>query len=181
MSFCSNVYKYWIWRFENSNLISLAIGSPGRESVDGAVNTAALIAALLLTIPYSTMGNFGPDYFNWLEVNLMLCNPVEINEATPNKVLNDFKNWLISSMIPSVYVIFTCMLYYISRPFEDKKFDGWWIRGKYVVLTQIIGNIISGYGVWYTLELSFMYYMNGDDQLCDSSKDTYFKTAGFNG
>ena len=177
------LYNYWKWRIQVSNLRSLVNSSPGREAADGAVNTTALIAALLLTVPFSVVGNFGYDYFNWLEEQLSLCEEAITlaslpGGASPSRVRKWLKNWLITTMIPSIFVIFTCMLYYISRPFDDSKFEHWWHRGKYVVFFQVIGNILSAYGIWFTLELSFHFFMMPNDEVCNSAGDNFFPVAG---
>ena len=183
--FRTNLYNYWHWRIQISNLRSLVNISPGREASDGAVNTTALIAALLLTVPYSVLGNFNSEYFNWLEDQMETCDPENlIYKTIPGKSMAStvrqwLKNWSITTMIPSVFVIFTCMLYYISRPFEDRKFEHWWHRGKYIIGFQVFGNILSAYGVWFTLEISFHFFMMPDDEVCHSKNDGhFFMTAG---
>ncbi len=42
---------------------------------DNAVNTVTLVAALMLTIPFSVMGTFGNQFWDQLQQDLSVCNP----------------------------------------------------------------------------------------------------------
>ena len=172
------IKKYFHHRWDISNCKKYLVASPTRDEADGAVNTSALIAALLLTIPYSASGSLNYEYFDWLAEVFPLCEDSQLgmfNNA--DEVRDSFKKWLIVTMIPSIFVIFTAMLYYLSRPFEEHIFALWWHRGKFVLLAQVFSNVFAAYGVWFLLELFIENYMNSTDDFCEGLGDKYFYTA----
>ena len=51
-------------RYRQSTLHDFLIGKLTYEDADSAVNTISVVAALMLTIPFSILGSFNSDYWD---------------------------------------------------------------------------------------------------------------------
>lgn len=165
LDFRTYAKKRWL----ESNLRSLVYTAPAPEDSDAVVNSTAIIAALLLTLPYSVVGNLTPDFFQNLQ-STFSCDENAYNVKGASTTL---VRCLVSLVIPCLYVLVSTMLYYVFRPKDPSKFIPWWPRTKFVLLFQVLAVIAAAYAAWFLLQNMLAYYT----QYCDTN--TVFKVCAW--
>lgn len=164
----ANWKEYYKYRLKHSAIHKFLRGSISVEDADTLVNAFSLVAALVLTVPFSMVTALGSDYWDWLKANLKTCGIGSGNEDYFSSYA-----YLTNALNATVYSAILCLLlavtYYILRP-KDKHFGVWWRTGKLAVLGMfftLISSVISGLVVFG----SFCgFYAAGTEELCDVKK-----------
>ncbi len=154
--------EYLRIRYKSSTLRKYMDGSDiSYEEIDAAVNTIAVVCALVLTIPFSILGNLGYEFWDFYK---------EVSPDTLCWVYNLTFNTLNGIILSSVTSIILTVFYYILRPRQAFQFLRWWHRGKWVLVAMFIGGTIA---VSLTLSLcntliGAQYYYRSTDEQCPS-------------
>jgi hypothetical protein len=132
---CSNYLRN---RFLRSGLWKLITGEGlSYEDADTAVNTFTLVAALLLTIPFSLVGNLSVEFWQAYEDELAACpGPVDMTFA--KEMARLVSNILSCVTYACIGAIINAVFYYVLRPKEDDDFSQWWSHGRWGVLVLFI-------------------------------------------
>lgn len=128
LSFCQRLTKGNLTKFWKGDSVRV-------QDSDAVVNTMALVAALLLTIPFSLVGSLNTSYWDEVLANLQACPDHLILPFTPAEAFSFLHALLVNPLCAIVYLamgsILTAVFYYVLRPGEDLEFREWWSRGRW--------------------------------------------------
>jgi hypothetical protein len=129
----SRCSKYLRHRFVHSGLWKLSTGEGlSYEDADTTVNTLTLVAALLLTIPFSLIGNLTVEFWQGVEDELIAC-PAPQHPEYAAYVYNQARDTLSCMTYSCIGAIINAVFYYILRPKHDEDFSKWWSHGRWGV------------------------------------------------
>ena len=162
----------WKHRFYRSNLLKFV---QGREletaEADAAMNTLALVAALLLTIPFSLIGGMNQQYWVQLASALSGCGHVEL---TARRMYAAIFNPLAALVYFSMGAIVMTVFYYLLRPNSDE-FPAWWRRGGrygvFLVFCFVGAAVVCTFTEFNTV-VAMQFYMGFTVDLCDIANMT---------
>ncbi|KAJ1388257.1 hypothetical protein B484DRAFT_459802, partial [Ochromonadaceae sp. CCMP2298] len=138
-----NWTEYVQFRCKYSNVVKYYKGTNlSVEEADTVVNTLALVAALILTIPFGAALSFDIGYWDNLTVVMQQCEGVEENTLKFIDVYNLIAHGLYAVAYSSMLTLGVCIFYYILRP-SGKYFAAWWHHGKIAVLLAFLGTVIA--------------------------------------
>jgi hypothetical protein len=127
---CSNYLRY---RFLHSGLWKLTTGEGlSYEDADTTVNTLTLVAALLLTIPFSLVGTLTVEFWQGLQEELAAC-PAPQHPGYASKMYHESRDTLSCMTYTCIGAIIVAVMYYILRPKNDADFGKWWSHGRWGV------------------------------------------------
>ena len=191
-------------RYEQSNLKKWVTEPPMHDECDNVVNASGIIAALLLTIPYSAATVFGTSFFESLQTLLPPCNlKGTFLGDNPEEVRTSALSLLSIITLSSVYALMGCLMYYIFRPSEDRPsknektnekvaggateppeekdkskhpaFQDWWDRGgRYFLLLLIMCICLATFAIWFLMLILLLTYVVTADDFCDDYKNPTF-------
>ena len=177
---CGPIGNYIIKRWFESNLLKWVTEPPKRDECDDLLNVIGLIAALLLTIPFSVTANFNQDFFDRLEAIMPTCKlHGTIVGDNMQGVRTSITATMAIALLGSVYSLIGTLMYYLFRPNEDGNpdgsrstsghptFQGWWKRGKFFLLILITAIIISTFSIFWLLVITWITYTTSTSHFCD--------------
>ncbi len=138
------------------------------EDADTAVSTLTLVAALVLTIPFGMIGNFGPDYWSWLSDEHARCVVDGNNFPSARHMYNFVFNLLNTTIYSSISAIIMAMIYYLFRPKQSDVFQKWWFRGRWALVFILVAVAICIISIM-TLSggvLAAQWYVSFSGDLC---------------
>lgn len=147
----------------------------GPEEIDSVLYTFTIVNALLLWLPFNMIGYLSFGFWDWFQNTLDYCpNTVTIYL----QVYNSMENALFINLFGSVCGILIAILYFICRPTDVEKFHGWWRRGRWGVLLNILFTLTSIVGIMTNFTLMTTSYVNSSANLCasyssDADKEHY--------
>lgn len=125
---------------------------------DAAVNTLGVVAALLLTVPFSLIGSLNNGFWDGLQQALAACG--HTTEFTARIVFDTVYQPLNALMYFSMGTILLATLYYVLRPTakeekeRDELFRLWWRRGRIaflVMISFVISAVVCAFTVYNVL------------------------------
>mmetsp|Transcript_21633 Transcript_21633/g.36230 ORF Transcript_21633/g.36230 Transcript_21633/m.36230 type:complete len:225 (-) Transcript_21633:386-1060(-) len=163
---------YLKFRCQNSNTMKYYSGEGlTSDEADTVINTMALVAALVLTIPFGAALSFNIEYWDEVQSLLPTCNT--------GKTFLDIYDLIAHSLYAVAYssmaALAVCIFYYMLRP-SGPYFQVWWRHGKYAVLLAFLCVLVAIVSMM-TLFGSFMgWYVNSTQHYCtiqDRNKSSY--------
>jgi hypothetical protein len=107
---------------------------------DGAVNTMALVAALLLTVPFSIIGSLTSDFWDAYEALVNACPNALLSAHTRHAQV---EGALCGVMYTSMACIMVAAGYSVLRPTDEPEFRAWWKRGRFVMLFMFLSVVTA--------------------------------------
>jgi hypothetical protein len=123
-------------RWEKSNLRKLYEGEDlGLDEADSAVNSFALVNALILTVPFSVLMGLSTDYFNafYDDMNTYIKLDSRCASVSYAGLRIYMLRLLFATAYSSMITVIICIFYYILRP-KFNFFHQWWGRSKYCLM-----------------------------------------------
>lgn len=170
-------------RIQDSNLTKYFLHRTlDPEEADEAVDSLALINALLLTIPFQSMTMIGYDFWDWLESMIEECEKNHYEKHTWEKIYQDTLNCFYSLTYTAVAAVSIAAFYYLARPKNYDKFQVWWNKGAQKVIILML--FCTCVATWSTMALFvtlFNNYANSSSNFCSlynsPTKNTYTRSA----
>jgi hypothetical protein len=142
------------------------------EDADNAVNTMALVAALLLTIPFSLVGSLNQEYWDDLAETINGCKPAVPAESSPQAVFMTVFRPLNALVYFSMGAIMLAVFYFLLRPSENDMFEAWWKRGRFalaLILVSAVSAVVCAFTVYNTL-VAGQVFMGFSDNICEIAR-----------
>lgn len=165
---------------KSSNIYHFFFGAITDLDLDTCVNSMALISALVLTIPYSVIGNLGPSFWqNFREAVIACDDDVSAWYEVPRDLI---LNNLYCSLVSSVCGIILSTFYYLFKPATKNLMTVLTMRKlKYLVFVLFMTCIIAIVSIMnLAVMLSWTYTVDYTDQWCrpqpslrDNGRGTY--------
>lgn len=134
-----------------------------KKALDASATAQGILLALLLTIPFGTLGTMGFDYWDKLEAAASLCDP---SLGASYKSVHINMNLTFCFIVySSVLGVTLCTLYFMLRP--ENIYDWWW-RGKYFFLLISILLFISVFSQLSLTTNLIRYFDMATDDYCES-------------
>ncbi len=118
---------------------------------DGAVNTMALVAALLLTVPFSIIGSLTNAFWDTHEALISMCPRAALSAHTRHAQVEIA---LCGLMYTTMACIIVAAGYSVLRPADEPEFRAWWKRGRFVMLfmfLSVVTAIVCAFTVFNSL------------------------------
>ena len=170
-------------RLQDSNLTKYFLHRTlDPEEADEAVDSLALINALLLTIPFQAMAIIGHDYWDWLQEMIETCNKQHYPKNTWIKIYQDTQNCFYALTYTAVAAVSIAAFYYLARPKNYDKFQIWWNKGaQKVIILMLFCTIVATWSTMALFVTTFNNYANSSDNFCslydEPSKNAFTRSA----
>ena len=162
---------YWKQRYALSKVQEyITTQDTDVEDIDSAVNTLAIVSALLVTVPFSVVTAFDYEYWDWLQ-NVPCADTIpDMNgQSYDHYYLTQVIQQLWLSLFSSILGIGLTVFYYMLRPGDPQLFKIWWPRGRWAVFAIFVSAFIA---VMITLTMAGWilngWYVLSTDTFCDS-------------
>lgn len=165
--FRSNFKDYFYFRLRRSNLCKYYYGSDlSINESDEVVNTFSLVNALILTIPFGIIGSLDNSFWDWLHENNTDCAGNSYGDV--HKL---FINFLYATAYSSMISLSLAIFYYILRPKNQKYFNNWWKRAKYVILVMLGTTATSIISMLVNFGTLCGWYTSRSSDLCETQRN----------
>lgn len=143
-----------------------------------AINTFALVDALILTIPYGIITNIPFDFWDTLDSEYALCDD---NSHNFDATFTDMNNSLSTCVYSTVLAMALSCFYYLLRPSSEIVFKKWWTRGKYVVVA-CFALTVAGVTAVLRVFMNFIHYFSiPTDGLCNEKYNDFANYSAYLG
>jgi hypothetical protein len=177
--------SYWRARYRVSKIQSyLHTEDTDVDDIDAAVNTLAIVSALLVTVPFGVVTSFDHTYWDWLE-SVPCASTVQKMGGVSyfHFYQTNFIKQIYLSLFASILGVGLTAFYYMLRPSDTELFRFWWKRGRYVVMVMFLCAFIT---TIMTMSMAGWvlngWYVVSTKGFCDSPGDftfsRQFATAG---
>ena len=165
---------YWEQRWKISKLQEYVnVQETDVEDIDSAVNTLAIVSALLVTVPYGVVTAFDHSYWDWLQ-NVPCADTIQEfgGQSYNHFYLKNVIQQLWMSLFSSMLGIGLTVFYYMLRPGDPEIFKIWWRRGRWAVFMIFVCAFVA---VMITLAMAGWilngWYVVSTDTFCESPGD----------
>ena len=170
--------KYWVCRWNTSKLKKIYHNHDVRkEDLDRAIDTIAVLNGLFLTIPFGIMGSLGQEFWDWYQDTVATC-------GSSVNWLNGY-NTIVNSLYSVVFCVLVTLtmatLYYLLKPDEEKEFQVWWPRAKWVVIIIILSTVVAVWNLFNLFDWVIGIFVQSTNHLCnqwDEDSNRYFVSSG---